>query len=449
MKHILLLGTGRSASTLIKYLDSHAPKNGWHITVADSDERLLHEKAKASPNIRPLLLNIHQPKERRTAVEAHDLVISLLPADLHDIIAKDCLQYKRHLLTASYVSPAMKTIAEQARKKNLFFLGEMGLDPGLDHLSALLLLDRIRKKGGHITRFHSYAGGLVSKASSDNPWNYKFTWNPRNVALAGQGTAQYLDNGRLVLLPYHRIFREAIPLDIHDSNRYEVYANRDSLKYIAQYGLDGIPSMMRGTIRVRGFCAGWDAIIRLGLTEKESQISAPVGMTWREFTSSLLTDSDLQGVEQACARHLSLDPQGHVMEQLRWLGLFSDTPIGAPGRTPVEYLLDLLQDRWKLQATDRDLVVMEHRIAYTLKGAHLEYRSSLEYTGRDHVYTAMSDLVGLPLAVTAHLFMDGKLPMVTSPVPIDPGIYQPVMQALAQEGVHFEERLVESKPAHT
>jgi saccharopine dehydrogenase-like NADP-dependent oxidoreductase len=440
MKKILVLGAGRSATTLIQYLDEHAARGGWRVTVADADEVQLADKTLGLGDTEGRPFEFSRAADRAALIEAHDLVISLLPWTMHTPVARDCLRFGRHLLTASYVSPEMKVLAARARRKGLFFMGELGLDPGLDHMSALRLIREIRETGGEIHHFHSYAGGLVAEDCDTNPWHYKFSWNPRNVVLAGQGMAQYRHEGHPVFQPYHETFRRAFPVRIAGRDRFEVYANRDSLKYESLYGLKGIPSLMRGTVRVRGFSRAWQALITLGLTEALSPLAIPDGLSWAAFIAGLLPERLSRGsLDDRLARYLGLDATDPVMDQLRWLGLLSDQPLGSPGRTAADYLQELLEERWRLAPGDRDLVVMEHRLRYRLGGEDMECRSSLFHEGRDARRTAMADLVGLPLAVTAQLFLAGHLPLPKYPAPFEAVIYDPVMEVLETEGVRFEE----------
>lgn len=440
MRKILVLGAGRSATTLIHYLDTHARSSKWRVTVADSDALVLEAKVKGLRQTEGKLFHVSNPADRARIIGEHDFVISLLPWTLHPLVARECIRQGKHMLTASYVSPAMKSLALKASKKGLFFLGEMGLDPGIDHMSALELIRRIRRKGGDIRSFRSVAGGLVAPGSDDNPWHYKFTWNPRNVVLAGQGISQFREQGQMVLRAYPELFAQAEPVTIGEDDHYEVYPNRDSLHYEKLYDLEGIPSLMRGTVRFRGFCRGWHALIRLGLTEGLTALHTPPGMTWDRFTGAWLSTA-AQGValEEECARFLDIPFQDPVMEQLRWLGIFSDRPLGNSGRTAADHLQTLLEEKWALRPNDRDLVVMEHRIGYGMGKEAIECRAHLRYEGKDVWRTAMADLVGLPLAVTTRLFLKGHLPVPGMPGPFEAGIYEPVLAALKEEGVSFEE----------
>ena len=249
MTNILIIGAGRSATSLIKYVLDQARKSNWFVTVADADPQQAERKVGTHPNGRVAWLDVTKTNDRRDLIGRTDVVVSLLPAHLHLEVAYDCIKLKKHLITASYVSQEMYRLGDEARDRQLIFMGEMGLDPGIDHMSAMKKIDEIKGKGGKIKAFRSYTGGLVAPESDDNPWHYKFTWNPRNVVLAGQGTAQYLENGKFKYIPYNRLFKEYRLIQIPDLGEFEVYANRDSLLYRDTYGLEGIPDIIRGTIR--------------------------------------------------------------------------------------------------------------------------------------------------------------------------------------------------------
>lgn len=439
MKKILVLGAGRSATTLIHYLNGNAQKEGWSVSVGDADESSLKLKLENLRHIQGHVFNVENPEDRTSLINSHDFVISLLPWTLHVLVAQDCLDLSKHLITASYVTEEIRELAKQARAKGLFFMGELGLDPGIDHMSALQLIHRIRAEGDHITSFHSYAGGLVAEESDTNPWHYKITWNPRNVILAGQGTAQYKADGQYIIRPYNKLFAQAYPISIGTKESYEVYPNRDSLKYIDLYGLHGIPSIMRGTVRIRGFSRAWNALIQLGLTDSMTPLHVEQGFTWKKLIQGIISGDGRMSLEEQCAKYLGLNPGDPVMEQLIWLGIFNDESIGQSGLSAADYLQKLIEDRWKLEPGDRDLVVMEHRIRYVKDGQEWECRSSLEYEGKDSNQTAMADLVGLPLGICAKLFLQGALTLQDEPLPFDPSVYNPIMKDLKETGVHFKE----------
>lgn len=443
MKKILVFGAGRSATTLIRYLGDYAQTENWQVTVADASPDLIQQKIQGFAALEGMEIDVQSAKQRTTLIGRHDFVISMLPWTLHTLVANDCLRLGKHLITASYVNAEMNVLAVKARKKGLFFMGELGLDPGLDHMSALRLIRQIKQKGCTITSFHSYAGGLVAPTSDTNPWHYKITWNPRNIILAGQGTIQFRDQGALRLTTYYDLFKTAFPIAIHGKDRYEVYPNRDSLKYISLYELTGIPSIMRGTVRIRGFSRAWDAIIKLGLTESQTPIGVEEPLTWAQLIRGFLPLNPTRSVRSLCAEMLGIAESDPVMDQLEWLGIFSDRSVGDIGLTPADYLQNLLEDRWKLEPEDRDLVVMEHRIHYQEHGHNKEIRSSLEHEGTNQDKTAMADLVGLPLAHATRLFLDGKFDKAQMSVPFESFVADPILDALARDGIHFHEQIIE------
>jgi saccharopine dehydrogenase (NADP+, L-glutamate forming) len=261
MKKILIIGAGRSSISLIEYLQKKSGELDVNITVADMDENLALARVKGLPNAKAISFNIHEIEKRQTIIKEHDFIISMLPASMHMDVAKDCVAFGKHLATASYLSAPMKSLNDEVKKKNLFFLNECGLDPGIDHASAMYIIDKLKSNGATIHTFKSYCGGLVAPESNDNPWGYKFSWNPRNVVLAGQGTAQYLLNGEMRFIPYNRLFTQIEKISIDGYGNFDAYANRDSLSYINSYNLQEVKTMLRGRLRSEGFCEGWNVFV--------------------------------------------------------------------------------------------------------------------------------------------------------------------------------------------
>ena len=267
MKSILILGAGRSSTTLINYLIKAAEEHGWMVTVADTDLDIALSKTEHSKNALGVQLDVNDVAKRQDLIRDKNIVVSLLPAFLHPIVAKDCLEFSKHLVTASYLNEDIRSMEQEALAKGLLFMGEMGLDPGIDHMSAMQKINEIKAEGATLSAFYSYTGGLIAPESDDNPWSYKFTWNPRNVVLAGQGTAQYLNTGKIKYIPYNRLFSERKVIQVPELGPYDVYANRDSLPYRKLYGIENIPTILRGTIRANGYCDAWDTLVKIGLTD--------------------------------------------------------------------------------------------------------------------------------------------------------------------------------------
>lgn len=442
MKNILIIGAGRSASALIQYVLKQAAELQWFVTVADMDPELANRKVGEHPYGRGTWLDVTKVNDRRELISRADVVVSLLPAHLHLEVAHDCIRLKKHLITASYVSKEMYRLGDEARDRELIFMGEMGLDPGIDHMSAMQKINEIKEKGGTLTAFRSYTGGLIAPESDDNPWHYKFTWNPRNVVLAGQGTAQYLENGKFKYIPYNRLFQDYRLIDIPGLGEYEVYANRDSLLYKDVYGLSGIPSILRGTIRARGFCDAWNALIKIGLTDGSYPILDSGSLTYHEWMEAYVNEQDSGSVKERIAQLIGEEPDSEVIKKLEWLGLFRKKKIGLPHATPALILEHLLLDKWKLKPADKDMILMQHEFEYELEGRNHLVLSTLVLEGQNAEDTAMSRLVGLPMGVFVKLVMTGKITSKGVQIPVEREVYEPVLEELKDYGVVFTEREV-------
>ncbi|WP_242922516.1 saccharopine dehydrogenase family protein [Pontibacter liquoris] len=442
MKHILLLGAGRSASSLIKYLFDHAVAENWQITIGDMVVDHLQPLVASLPFARAIPFDVHNAAQRAEEVKQADLVISLLPAIFHIEVARECLLQEKHLITASYVTPAFLALHEEAQQKNLTILMECGLDPGIDHMSAMAVISRIKQEGGTLTSFKSYTGGLVAPAYDTNPWRYKFTWNPRNVVLAGQGTAKYIKDGVYKYIPYHQLFRHTEKLYVEGYGTFEGYANRDSLSYREPYGLQEIPTMLRGTLRRQGYCQAWDVFVQLGLTDDSYTLENSETMTYRSFVEAFLpaATSPEQSLETRLGLYLGLPPEGEVMQQLAWLDLFTDTPVELAGATPAQVLEKILKEKWTLAPGDKDMIVMQHLFAYQKGGEAHQVSATLVATGDDEVHTAMAKTVGLPVAILAKRLLQGKILRCGVVIPIYPELYEPVLEELKQYGIDFVEQ---------
>jgi saccharopine dehydrogenase-like NADP-dependent oxidoreductase len=441
MNNILIIGAGRSAGACIDYVLSHAQEKNWFVTIADADPKLAKARLNGYPNGKPAWLDVTKTNDRRELIERADLVVSLLPAHLHLEVAHDCIKLKKHLLTASYVSQEMYRLGDEARDRELIFMGEMGLDPGIDHMSAMRQINDIKQRGGEITAFRSFTGGLVAPEFDDNPWRYKFTWNPRNVVLAGQGTAQYLEDGKHKYIPYHRLFREYRMVEVPELGAFEAYANRDSLLYREVYGLSDIPNILRGTLRYPGFCEAWDALVQIGLTDGSYPILESEQVSYHEMMEGYLSPKTGNGSVKDRIAHLLGQPvDSEVMQKLEWLGLFRKKKIGLANATPAFILEQLLLDKWRLKPKDQDMIVMQHEFEYELDGQQREMVSTLVMRGEDAQNTAMAKLVGLPLGIFVKLVMEGEIKSKGVNIPVLPEVYEPVLKELEQYGVAFRER---------
>lgn len=439
MASILIIGAGRSSGALIRYVLESAAKYNWFVTVADADPDAAAARIQGHPRGRPAWLDVMKVNDRRELIGRADIVVSLLPAHLHLEVAHDCIRLKKHLITASYVSQELYRLGDEARNRELIFMGEMGLDPGIDHMSAMQKINEIKQKGGKILAFRSFTGGLVAPESNDNPWDYKFTWNPRNVVLAGQGTAQYLEEGKYKFLPYQRLFNETWEVEIPGLGTYEAYANRDSLLYRKQYHLDDIPTILRGTLRNKGFCEAWNALVQIGLTDGDFPILYSEDMSYHELMEAF-APAGPGSVKDRIAQLLDIDPDSEIMRKLTWLGLFRKKKIKVDEGTPAFILEKLLLDKWRMKETDRDMILMQHQLDYQdASGKNKRHLSTLIMKGEPNGDTAMARLVGLPMGIFVKLVIEGKITSKGVHIPVMKEVYEPVLNELEQYGVRFIE----------
>ncbi|MGE6354547.1 saccharopine dehydrogenase family protein [Flavobacterium sp. NPDC079362] len=442
MRSILIIGAGRSASSLIRYLLSKSESENLHIVVADMSLALAEKKTQHHPNATPLALNIFDTEERKSAIEKASIVISMLPAHLHIEIARDCLEFKKHLVTASYISDAMQALDEEAKKSNLIFMNEIGLDPGIDHMSAMKVIDEIRSKGGNMLLFESFCGGLVAPECDNNLWNYKFTWAPRNVVLAGQGgAAKFIQEGTYKYIPYGTVFRRTEFLEVEGYGKFEAYSNRDSLKYRSIYGLDDILTLYRGTIRRVGYSKAWNMFVQLGMTDDSYIMEDSENMSYRQFVNSFLPYHPTDSVEIKTRLILKIDQDDIMWDKLLELDLFNpDKKVNLPNATPAQILEKILSDSWTLEPNDKDMIVMYHKFGYILNGKKKQIDSKMVCIGDDQTYTAMAKTVGLPVAMATLLILNGKITTPGVQLPIRKEVYQPILKELEEYGVIFNEQ---------
>ncbi len=446
MKKILVIGAGRSTSSLIQYLLFNAEQENWFITIADQSKELALKSANNHSKAKAIAFDVNNNEERIRLIDESDLVVSMLPAHMHISVAKDCIKYKKHMVTASYVSKEMKELNQEAIDAGVVLMNEIGVDPGIDHLSAMRIIDVIREQGGRLEAFETFTGGLIAPESDNNPWNYKFTWNPRNVVLAGQGTVKFIQNGKYKYIPYHKLFRRTEIIDIDGHGKFEGYANRDSLQYRSIYGLDDIPTMYRGTLRKPGFCRAWDVFVQLGATDDTYIMEGSDEMTHRDFINSFLAYNETDSVELKFKHYLNIRQDDvELFEKFVWLGIFENTPVGLKNATPAQILQHILEKKLSLSPNDKDMIVMWHRFLYEINGNYKELHSSMVVKGDDPVYTAMAKTVGLPVAIATKMILNGTITTPGVHVPISKEIYEPILDELENYGIHFSEKEVEPK----
>ena len=442
MKRILVIGAGRSTSSLIGYLLKHASANNWFVTVTDMDIELAKNKTKGYDHCEAKTFNVTNTSERQQFIQAHDIVVSMLPAFMHGDVARDCVEFGKHMATASYVSADMLALDKEAKSKNILLLNECGLDPGIDHASAMKLIDEIKHQGGEIVSFKSYCGGLVAPESNDNPWGYKFSWNPRNVILAGQGTAQYLSDGELKFLPYNRLYSETNVIEMAGYGKFDAYANRDSIGYIDSYGLNNIKTMIRGTLRQHGYCKAWNVFVKLGLTDDSSKITHANKLTYSSLLASFLPP-DKADLKERLKSFVGSTWDAEIEKKMDYLELFSNKKIELPEGTPAQLLQALLEEKWKLKPNDKDMIVMQHEFEYSLPGrSNQKLNSSLVVLGKDQNHTGMALTVGLPLAITVKNFLTKQFNLTGVQIPTKKEIYLPLLKELEENKIIFTEKII-------
>ena len=442
MKNILIIGAGKSSSYLIKYLLEKSNNENLRLMIGDICTENADLMIQDHKNAKSILLDVFNLEQRQKLIKKSDLVISMLPARFHVEVAKDCISFGKHMVTASYISKEMKALDKAAKEKGLVFMNEIGVDPGIDHMSAMQIIDQIKGIGGKMLLFESFTGGLVAPENDNNLWNYKFTWNPRNVVLAGQGgAAMFIQEGTYKYIPYHKLFRRTEFLNINGSGNYEAYANRDSLKYRSIYGLDGIPTMYRGTIRKVGFSRAWNIFVQLGMTDDSYTIQNSESMSYRDFVNLFLAYSPSDSVELKLRSYLNIDQDDLMWAKLIELDLFNPTKkIKLKNATPAQILQKILEDSWTLEEKEKDMIVMQHLFGYEIHGEKKQIESSLVVKGENQSYTAMAKTVGLPVAIAALKILQGEIKTPGVQLPISKEVYEPILKELKEHGVHFIEK---------
>ena len=445
-KRIVLIGAGLSTQSLVPYLKKRLAKNDWYLRVLDRDAATAELRLNGNNQYCSAgSLDINDQDALEKEVKGAAIVISMVPAHMHINIAKTALKYGAHLVTASYNTLEMQGLNVEARSSGLIFLNECGLDPGIDHMSAMKLLDQIRGQGGKVVLFESFTGGLLSPESEkDNPWRYKFTWNPRNVVLAGQGGAvKFIQEGKYKYIPPHMLFRRTEFMDVEGFGKFEGIANRDSLKYRTAYGLENVETLYRGTLRRPGYARAWDCFVKLGMTDDSYQIANTHLLSFREFTNLFLAYNPHDSVELKLKYYLGIPQDSDLMDKLIWAGLFSNQMFPFESGTPAQCLEYILRQVWTLNPEDRDLIVMYHKIGWERDGERFMVESSMGVEGESSTKTAMAATVGLPLGIATRLILEGTIETTGVQLPMTAQWYNPILEELESDyGVRFFEKSI-------
>ena len=417
MKTVLLLGVGRSTHTLIKYLIDYSKTESIQVVLADQINNDFIKDYVDRGECRYIKLDVNNDKSRRECIEKSDLVISMLPPKFHLLVAKDCVNYSKNLITASYVSDDIQYLDNSAKNANILILNEIGLDPGIDHISAMDVIDSLKAQGAIINTFKSFCGGLVAPESDNNPWNYKFTWNPKNVVLAGSSGASYLKNGSIRNFSYKEVFTNTESVTIPNYGEFESYANRDSLHYRDKYNLLDAHTIVRGTLRKVGFSEAWNVFVQLGMTDESHR-------------------KDIIG-KHDFFKYVQKLNKTHILKKMEYLDLFSEYNKLHKSISPADYLLNVLKNKWALANTDKDMIVMQHKFNYDINNKNHDLKLSMVVKGDDSIHTAMSKTVGLPVFFACKLLLENKLKLKGVRIPIYKEIYKPILDSLSNEGINF------------
>ena len=441
MHTILVAGAGKSSTYLIQYLLTHAAQNKWKVIVADGDANAIAEKTNNSPFAEHAVIDITDIAQREPLVKRADIVVSLMPPHLHIHLAKDCLVHKKNLITSSYVSDELKAMDAAVKEAGLMFMCEMGLDPGIDHMTASKIIHSIHRVAGSIYSFKSYCGGLIAPESDNNPWHYKFSWNPKNIITAGVGGAKYLANGKEVEVPYEKIFENNKKIKVDGLGSLAYYPNRDSLKYLETYDIPDIKTFLRATLRYPSFCIGWDALIALGMTTQDDAFDKK-GQTlssWLAAKAGCAHDANLKAF---VAKKLSVAVDSTEIELLEWLGLFEELPLKPGTASSGEILLELLLEKWNMASAEKDMVVMQHEIEYMHKGRKTKLTSTMVIKGENRELSAMAKTVGMPMGILARMVLNKKITPPTGVlIPNMQAVYRPVLQELENYGIEFKDEI--------
>jgi len=440
MKKIFIIGAGLSATVLIDYLLKHSQKYDWQVTVGDISLPSAQAKTAGYPAARAIEFNINDPELRAAEILQADIVVSMLPGSMHSLVATECLELGKHMLSPSYVTPELKAMDSAVRQKGLAFLNELGVDPGIDHMSAMRVIDHIKACGGELLSFKSFCGGLVAPDCDDNPWNYKFSWNPRNVVVAGQGVARFKDHGQCRYVPYQQLFSTLSQVEMPGYGQFEVYPNRDSIHYCELYGLEDVPSILRGTMRRPGFSAAWNIFVQLGCTDDSYVMEDSHRLSYRQYLQSFLPRLNNKLAEENLADFFALPRDSEIIKKIAWLGLFSDEIVGLEHASPAMIMQKILKQKWSMAEQDRDLLIMQHQFIFDQDGQKKKIISSMSREGTDRANTAMAYTVGLPLAIATKLLATAAINPTGVQIPTSAEIYNPVLRELEELGVKFSEQ---------
>lgn len=436
---ILIFGAGRSSVYLISEMQKYCECHSGIVTLLDQNLKELPAALKNHAQTQYVEESVGNTTVVNLEIKRNDLVISMLPPSLHVAIAKLCLHHGKDLITASYVSEEMKLLDAEVRKKGLLFLNEVGVDPGLDHISALDFIDKIKVKGASIKSFKSHTGGIVAEKTPENLWNYKITWNPKNVVGAGRDGAFFLKENQHVEVDYLKVFSAIQPVKMYNES-YDSYPNRDSLKYIDKYNLQEVTGCYRGTLRHEGFCEAWDVFIQLGITDDNKVIQFEENSTRQDFLAFFLNKKSEKSTKAVFLDTLNMTSKNPIFKKFEQLNFFKNsTPLVLLQGTPATILQSILVESWKITPSDNDMLVMQHEVDFELNGKTEKATSSLKVVGKDHHFTAMAITVGATIFEAFKLIFENKTQLKGVCIPTEKTLYAQLIEGIKSHNIVFDE----------
>ncbi len=436
MKKILILGAGLVAKPLVRYL---LDQPDFEVEVASRTVSKAVKLIDNHPRGKASELNLKNEEGLKDEISKADLVISMVPYTFHPIVAKYCIDYKKAMVTTSYVSEVMKNLDAEAKKAGILILNEVGLDPGIDHMEAMRIIHEVEEKGGEIVSFTSYCGGLPAPEANTNPFGYKFSWSPTGVLLAGKNSAQYLKDGQQIFIPSQDLFDNFLTINIEGLGEFEGYPNRNSLPYIELYGIKSTKTMFRGTLRNKGWCSTLKKIADLGLLEEEEKDWT--GLTYKDFLKKLMNSPAEEDIKKSLSAHLNIEENSDIIQRYEWLGLLSDEPLPLEKDSPLNILGAKMLEKLQYEEGERDMIMLQHQFIASYPGDKKEkITSTLIDFGIPHGDSSMGRTVGLPAAISTKLILEGKIEKTGVHIPVTPEIYIPILQELKELDIAFKEK---------
>jgi saccharopine dehydrogenase-like NADP-dependent oxidoreductase len=436
MKNILILGAGMISRPLVKYLLNQP---NYYVTMASRTVSKAEKSIGSHKRGKAIALNVNDDKKLDNLISKSDVTVSLIPYQYHVEVAKLCIKNKKHLVTTSYVSEEMHDLNNKAKEAGILLLNECGLDPGIDHMSAMRIIHEIEGKGGKITSFKSTTGALPSHEANTNPFGYKFSWSPKGVLLASKNSAKWLENGKEIIIPGEHLFEHYYLQDVPGIGTFENYPNRNSIPYKKIYGLKDAKTVYRGTFRMTGWCETIGKIVSLGWLN-DQPIKNFQGKTYGDLTRHLINAGVNDNLQEAAANFLGLETHSAIIKRLDWLGLFSEEQLPEDKNNPLDYLNVITLKRMLLDKNDRDMIVMYHEFIAEYPNKKECVTSTLINYGMPNDDTAISRTVALPAAIAVKMILEQKINITGVEIPVIPEIYNPILDKLEEIGIKFSEK---------